>query len=77
MVALVHVVGTIKGYSPPTLEIGGQVVNFVRKRLGKVIPSPAILEQIGIRFRTCAPRTADLAGPAGCRGTRSQKPTGG
>jgi hypothetical protein len=41
----------LNGYVP-TLQVGGQVVNFMKKHLGKNIPSPAILEKIGSRFRT-------------------------
>lgn len=40
----------LNGYVP-TLQLGGQVVNFMRKHLDKSIPSPAILEKIGTRFR--------------------------
>ena len=40
----------LNGYVP-SLQVGGQVVNFLRKHLGKNIPSPAILEKIGSRFR--------------------------
>jgi hypothetical protein len=40
----------LNGYVP-TLQVGGQVVNFMTKHLGKSIPSPAILEKIGTAFR--------------------------
>jgi len=40
----------LNGYVP-ILQVGGQVLNFMRKHLGKSIPSPAIMEQIGTRFR--------------------------
>ncbi|MEO8908484.1 MAG: hypothetical protein ABI310_10510 [Microbacteriaceae bacterium] len=40
----------LNGYVP-NLQVGGQVVNFMRKHLGKNIPSPAILEKIGTVFR--------------------------
>ena len=33
------------------LEVAGQVVNFLTHHLGFPIPSPAILERIGLRFR--------------------------
>jgi hypothetical protein len=40
----------LNGYVP-TLQVGGQVVNFLTEHLGKPVPSPAIFEQIGNRFR--------------------------
>ena len=36
----------------PTLQVPGQVVSFLTQHLGFPIPSPAILERIGLRFRT-------------------------
>ena len=33
------------------LQVPGQVVNFLTQHLGFPIPSPAILEKIGLRFR--------------------------
>jgi hypothetical protein len=35
----------------PTLQVSGQVVTFLTKHLGFPIPSPALLEKIGNRFR--------------------------
>jgi hypothetical protein len=35
----------------PTLQVPGQVVGFLTGHLGFPIPSPAILERIGLRFR--------------------------
>jgi hypothetical protein len=35
----------------PTLQVPGQVVSFLTHHLGFSIPSPAILEKIGLRFR--------------------------
>ena len=35
----------------PTLQLGGQVVRFLRDHLGFEIPSPALLAKIGNRFR--------------------------
>jgi hypothetical protein len=35
----------------PTLQVSGQVVNFLTQHLGFPIPSPALLEKIGNRFR--------------------------
>ena len=33
------------------LQVSGQVVNFLTRHLGFPIPSPAILEKVGLRFR--------------------------
>ena len=35
----------------PVLQVGGQVVTFLTQHLGFPIPSPALLEKIGNRFR--------------------------
>src|ERR1700677_2105692 len=35
----------------PNLQVGGQVVSFLKEHLGFPIPSPALLEKIGNRFR--------------------------
>jgi hypothetical protein len=35
----------------PVLQFSGQVVAFMTRPLGKPIPSPALMEQIGTRFR--------------------------
>ena len=35
----------------PTLQVLGQVVSFLTRHLGFPIPSPAILERIGLGFR--------------------------
>jgi hypothetical protein len=35
----------------PVLQSSGQVVAFMTQHLGKPIPSPALMEQIGTRFR--------------------------
>jgi hypothetical protein len=35
----------------PTLQSSGQVVAFMTQHLGKPIPSPALMEHIGTRFR--------------------------
>jgi hypothetical protein len=40
----------LNGYVP-SLQVGGQVVSFMKAHLGYPIPSPAILEKIGTRFR--------------------------
>jgi hypothetical protein len=46
----------------PTLQVGGQVVSFMTKHLGLPIPSPAIFERIGTRFRNAVRRFADTQG---------------
>ena len=40
----------LNGYVP-NLQVGGQVVTFLTRHLGNPIPSPAILDQRGQRFR--------------------------
>ena len=35
----------------PKLQVGGQVVTFLTEHLGFPVPSPALLEKIGNRFR--------------------------
>lgn len=35
----------------PTLQVAGQVVSFLTAHLGYPIPSPALLEKVGNRFR--------------------------
>jgi hypothetical protein len=35
----------------PNLQTSGQVVGFMRRHLGRVIPSPAVTEKMGNRFR--------------------------
>jgi small basic protein len=45
----------LNGYVP-NLQVGGQVVSFMTQHLGKPIPSPAILEKIGTRFRRAVTR---------------------
>ena len=40
----------LNGYVP-NLQCSGQVINFMRDHLGLPVPSPAIFEQIGERFR--------------------------
>jgi hypothetical protein len=47
----------LNGYVP-TLQVGGQVVTFLTRHLGKPIPSPAVFEQIGDRFRRAVARFA-------------------
>lgn len=40
----------LNGYVP-CLQVGGQVYRFMKDHLGQPVPSPAIFEQIGTRFR--------------------------
>ena len=40
----------LNGYVP-NLQVAGQVVSFMTRHLGCHIPSPAIMEKIGTRFR--------------------------
>ena len=40
----------LNGYVP-RLQVGGQVVTFMREHLGYPIPSPAVMEKIGTSFR--------------------------
>ncbi len=35
----------------PNLQVGGQVIRFMKDHLGQPVPSPAIFERIGNRFR--------------------------
>ena len=41
----------LNGYVP-NLQVGGQVVTFLTRHLGNPIPSPALFNRIGERFRT-------------------------
>lgn len=47
----------LNGYVP-SLQVSGQVVSFMTRHLGRPIPSPAIFEQIGSRFRAQVDRFA-------------------
>src|SRR4029450_3154903 len=40
----------LNGYAP-TLQTSGQVASFLTAHLGNPIPSPALFEKIGTRFR--------------------------
>ena len=40
----------LNGYVP-NLQVGGQVFSFMTAHLKQPIPSPAIMEKIGTRFR--------------------------
>jgi hypothetical protein len=47
----------LNGYVP-NLQVGGQVVTFLTRHLGKPVPSPAVFEQIGDRFRRAVTKFA-------------------
>jgi hypothetical protein len=47
----------LNGYVP-NLQVGGQVVQFLARR-GFPIPSPAVVERIGLRFRASVRRFAE------------------
>jgi hypothetical protein len=42
----------------PNLQVPGQVIGFLTSHLGFPIPSPALLEKIGLRFRKDVDRFA-------------------
>lgn len=48
----------LNGYVP-SLQVGGQVVSFMTQHLGLPIPSPAVMEKIGTRFRRAVTRFAE------------------
>src|ERR1039457_480321 len=48
----------LNGYVP-LLQVGGQVVTFLHAHLGMPIASPAVIEQIGTRFRQAVARFAE------------------
>src|SRR6266516_1607630 len=47
----------LNGYVP-NLQVGGQVVTFLPQHLGNPIPSPALFNPIGQRFRAAGARFA-------------------
>lgn len=47
----------LNGYVP-NLQVAGQVVTFLTRHLGKPVPSPAVFEQMGARFRNAVARFA-------------------
>jgi hypothetical protein len=46
----------------PNLQVGGQVVRFMKDHLGKPVPSPAVYEKIGNRFRQAVSEFAEVNG---------------
>jgi hypothetical protein len=53
----------LNGYVPK-LQVAGQVVGFMTRHLGFPIPSPAIMERIGTRFRRAVSKPRSTDGPA-------------
>jgi hypothetical protein len=49
----------LNGYVP-ALQVGGQVITFLHGHPGMRIASPAVLEQIGTRFRQAVARFAEM-----------------
>jgi len=49
----------LNGYVP-LLQVGGQVVTFLRDHLGMPVASPAVFEKIGTRFRQAVARFAEV-----------------
>jgi hypothetical protein len=49
----------LNGYVP-VLQVGGQVVTFLRGHLGMPVASPAVFEKIGTRFRQAVARFAEM-----------------
>jgi hypothetical protein len=50
----------LNGYVP-YLQVAGQVVSFMTQHLGPPIPSPAIMEKIGVRFRRAVSAIAEAS----------------
>ena len=48
----------LNGYVP-NLQVAGQVVTFMRDHLGLPIPSPAVMEKMGSRFRAAVAQLAE------------------
>jgi hypothetical protein len=57
----------------PTLQVPGQVVTFLTRHLGFSIPSPAVIEKIGTRFRRSVETSPR---PTTCRWSGSPRATG-
>ena len=51
----------LNGYVP-NLQVAGQVVQFLTGHLGNPIPSPALMEKIGNRFRRDVPGSPRQSG---------------
>src|SRR6266516_1272735 len=62
----------LNGYVP-NLQVGGQIVSFLTRYLGYPIPSPAVLDQIGQRFRRQVDSYARANGIAVVRFVKGQR----
>lgn len=59
----------------PNLQVGGQAVSFLTRHLGFLIPSPALFDRIGSRFRRAVASYAAANG-MGSRWCGSARATG-
>src|SRR5207302_4367287 len=57
----------------PNLQVPGQVVSFLTRHLGFPIPSPALLERIGLRFRRAVAEFAAEGGIPVVRFVKGQR----
>ncbi len=57
----------------PILQSSGQVVAFMTQHLGKPIPSPALMEHIGTRFRRAVESCASSNGIAWVRFSKDDR----
>ena len=62
----------LSGYVP-LLQVGGQVVRFLKDHLGNPVPSPAVMEKIGDRFRAAVASFAKANAIAVVRFTRADR----
>jgi len=62
----------LNGYVP-NLQVGGQVVTFLTQHLGNPIPSPALFNPIGERFRAAVDRFASANGVPVVRFDKDQR----
>src|SRR6266704_1729780 len=62
----------LNGYVP-NLQVGGQVVTFLTQHLGNPIPSPALFNPIGERFRAAVTRFAAANGVPVVRFDKDQR----
>jgi hypothetical protein len=62
----------LNGYVP-TLQVGGQVVRFLTQHLGNPIPSAAVFEQIGNRFRRAVTLFSERRGVPLVRFTKGER----
>ena len=62
----------LNGYIP-NLQVGGQVVTFLTQHLGNPVPSPALFNPIGDRFRHAVARFATTNGIPVVRFAKDQR----